>query len=118
MSSTRHDCIFCKIVNKEIPAQLLYEDDNIIAFNDIDPKAPIHILIIPKKHIQKVSEVNIDDKDLLSSMIFIANKLAKEKSIDESGFRLVLNCGSDGGQAVDHVHLHLFGGRPMNWPPG
>jgi histidine triad (HIT) family protein len=111
--------IFSKIINKEIPADIVYESDNILAFKDIDPKAPVHILIIPKKEITKITEVDGKrDSVLLGEMFDAANKIAKEMKIDRDGFRLVINCGSNGGQAVYHLHMHLLGGRLMNWPPG
>ena len=111
--------IFSKIINKEIPAEIVFESENILAFKDINPQAPVHILIIPKIEIPKVTDINVKEHDgLLGEMINTANKLAKENGIDESGFRLVLNCGDNGGQEVYHLHLHLLGGRQMKWPPG
>ena len=111
--------IFSKIINKEIPADIVFESENILAFKDINPQAPVHILIIPKTEIPKVTDLNEKDHaSLLGEMINAANKLAKENRIDESGFRLVLNCGDNGGQEVYHLHLHLLGGRQMKWPPG
>jgi len=111
--------IFSKIINKEIPADIVFESDNILAFKDINPQAPVHILIIPKIEIPKVTD--IDGKQhasLLGEMIDAANKLAKDMEIAEDGFRLVFNCGDNGGQEVYHLHLHLLGGRKMKWPPG
>ncbi len=111
--------IFSKIINKEIPADIVFESDSILAFKDINPQAPVHILIIPKTEIPKVTNLNgKEHASLLGEMIDAANKLAKENGIDESGFRLVLNCGDNGGQEVYHLHLHLLGGRQMKWPPG
>lgn len=111
--------IFSRIINKEIPADIVFETDNILAFKDIDPKAPVHILIIPKKEIQKVTDIDGKrDSALLGEMFDAANKIAEEMKIDRDGFRLVINCGSNGGQAVYHLHMHLLGGRQMNWPPG
>jgi len=111
--------IFTKIINKEIPADIVYETDNVLAFKDIKPQAPIHILIIPKIEISKVSDINgIEHASLLGEMFDAANKLAKDMGISERGFRLVFNCGNDGGQEVYHIHMHLLGGRHMNWPPG
>ena len=104
--------IFSKIINKEIPAEIVFETENILAFNDINPQAPVHILIIPKTEIPKVTDLNgKEHAALLGDMIDAANKLAKENGIDESGFRLVFNCGDNGGQEVYHLHLHLLGGR-------
>jgi len=111
--------IFSKIINKEIHADIVYETDNVLAFMDINPQAPVHILIIPKIEIPKVTD--IDGKthaQLLGELFDAANKLAKEYKIDQDGFRLVLNCGDNGGQDVYHLHMHLLGGRKMNWPPG
>ncbi len=112
------DCLFCKIIARQIPADIVYEDDKVLAFNDISPQAPVHILIVPKKHIDKVSNLKESDKDIVCELIFTAKKLAQEKGIAESGYRLVLNNNRDAGQAVLHIHLHLLGGRKMGWPPG
>jgi histidine triad (HIT) family protein len=112
--------IFTKIINKEIPASIVYETDDVLAFKDIDPKAPVHILIIPKKiEIPKVTDIRGKEHgELLGKMFDAANKIAKDTGIDEEGFRLVINCGSNAGQAVYHLHMHLLGGRLMQWPPG
>ncbi len=111
--------IFSKIINKEIPADVVFESDSILAFKDINPQAPVHILIIPKIEIPKVTDINVKEHDgLLGEMISTANKLAKDMGIAEEGFRLVFNCGDNGGQEVYHLHLHLLGGRQMKWPPG
>jgi len=115
---TDSSCIFCKIVNKEIPVKLEYENDQVIAFNDVNPEAPVHILIIPKAHIEKVSDFDLKDRDLITELVLVANELAAKKGIAESGYRIVINCNKGAGQAVYHVHLHLLGGRAMNWPPG
>lgn len=113
-----NDCIFCKIVNNEIPSQKVYEDKNLFAFNDINPQAPIHILIIPKKHIEKFSSMEEADKELIGLMFLAAKKIAKDKGIDKVGYRIVGNCEKDAGQLVFHIHLHLLGGRKFGWPPG
>ena len=110
------DCIFCKIVKREIPATIVFEDDLSIAFRDIEPQAPAHILIIPKKHIRTVVEATEEDKPLLGHLIYVANEIAKKEDINQ--FRLVINCGSKSGQLVWHIHIHLLGGRQMTWPPG
>ncbi|NWF49802.1 MAG: histidine triad nucleotide-binding protein [Ignavibacteriaceae bacterium] len=111
--------IFSKIINKEIPADIVFESENVLAFKDINPKAPVHILIIPKTEIPKVTDIKgSEHAALLGEMIDAANKIAKEMGIAEDGFRLVFNCGDNGGQEVYHLHLHLLGGRKMNWPPG
>jgi histidine triad (HIT) family protein len=112
------DTIFSKIINKEIKADIVYESDKVLAFRDINPQAPVHIIIIPKEEIPRIN--NFDSKkhsELLSEMIDAANKLAAEMKIDD-GYRLVINSGDKGGQTVYHLHLHLLGGRQMNWPPG
>ena len=111
--------IFSKIINKEIPANIVFENENVLAFKDINPQAPVHILIIPKIEIPKVTDINGNEhSQLLGEMIDAANKIAKDIGISEDGFRLVFNCGENGGQEVYHLHLHLLGGRKMNWPPG
>jgi len=111
--------IFSKIIKKEIPAEIVFESENVVAFKDIKPQAPIHILIIPKIEIPKVSDIKgSEHAALLGEMFDAANKLAKDLGISERGFRLVFNCGNDGGQEVYHIHMHLLGGRHMNWPPG
>jgi len=113
------DTIFSKIIRKEIPAKVVYESKDVLAFRDVNPQAPIHILIIPKMEIKDITEINSSEHaKLLSEMIEAANKLAVSEKIDKSGFRLVINTGKDGGQTVDHLHIHLIGGRPMKWPPG
>ncbi|MEJ2314611.1 MAG: histidine triad nucleotide-binding protein [Nitrospirota bacterium] len=112
------DCLFCKIAEGRIPAKVVYEDDRVVAFEDIDPQAPVHTLVIPRKHIATTLEVGDGDKELVGHLMAVANRLAREKGIAESGFRLVLNTNADGGQAVYHLHLHLLGGRRMAWPPG
>jgi len=111
--------IFSKIINREIPADIVYETENVIAFHDINPQAPTHILIIPKVEIPTVKEISgVEHGQLLGELIDAANKIAKQENISEEGFRLVFNCGSNGGQEVYHLHMHLLGGRKMNWPPG
>jgi histidine triad (HIT) family protein len=112
------NCLFCKIIDKEIPAKIVYEDEHVLAFEDVSPQAPVHILIVPKKHISTLLDVKEEDNELIGRMFQAANVLAKEKRIDEKGFRTVMNCNADAGQTVFHIHLHLLGGRGMNWPPG
>lgn len=107
-------CIFCDIVNGHAPATIIYESDKIIAFDDINPVAPQHKLIIPKKHFATLNDVTLEDKDLLSDMLFVAKKLAIDLDIDKSGYRTIFNCNKDGGQLVYHLHLHLIGGRALN----
>lgn len=111
------DCLFCKIVAGEIPAQKVYEDDSCIAFADIDPKAPIHLLVIPRRHISSLAQVNAKDKELLGHLLLSATELAAKQHLAK-GFRIVMNTGEEGGQTVDHLHLHVLGGRSMHWPPG
>ncbi|WP_427339533.1 histidine triad nucleotide-binding protein [Caloranaerobacter sp. DY30410] len=112
------DCIFCKIVNGEIPSNKVYEDDKVLAFEDINPQAPVHILVIPKEHIPSIKDINEDNIDIISHIHLVIKKLAKEKGIDQDGFRIVNNCGEKGGQTVGHLHYHLLGGRHLMWPPG
>tara|TARA_Y100001970_G_C13534354_1_gene509208 strand:+ start:112 stop:456 length:345 start_codon:yes stop_codon:yes gene_type:complete len=110
--------IFQKIIDREIPANILYEDNHIIAIEDINPVAPVHALIIPKKCIPTLNDIDSVDIDIVGKMFIVAKELAKEFKIDESGYRTVFNCNDDGGQTVDHIHLHLIGRRKLNWPPG
>jgi histidine triad (HIT) family protein len=111
--------IFSKIINKEIPADIVFESESIVAFKDIRPQAPVHILIIPKVEIPKVTDIKSSEhSNLLGEMFDTANILAKQMGIDQDGFRLVFNCGTNGGQEVYHLHMHLLGGRQMKWPPG
>ena len=112
------DCIFCKIASKQIDSDIVFESDRVVAFRDINPQAPTHILIIPNKHIPKIAEANEEDQDLLGEMILTARDIATQENIAENGYRLVFNNGAHGGQDVYHIHLHLLGGRPMQWPPG
>ena len=112
------DCIFCKIAKKTIPADILFEDEQLIAFNDIRPQAPTHVLIIPKKHIPTLNDTVESDKNLLGIMILKAAEFAKTKGFSETGYRLVFNINSGGGQDVYHIHLHLLSGHQMTWPPG
>jgi len=113
-----NECLFCKMVSGVISCDKVHENENVLAFRDIDPKAPTHILIIPKKHITTLNEINENDQELLGELLLTAKKIAKDEGIDTSGYRTVFNCNSDGGQTVFHIHMHLLGGRPMAWPPG
>lgn len=108
------DCIFCKIVAGEIPAEILYQDEEIVAFRDINPKAPVHILIIPRKHIPSLDQLKESDSALVGRMVAVANKLAKDEGVAEKGYRLAVNCGKEGGQLVPHLHMHLLGGRRLS----
>lgn len=108
------DCIFCSIIAKESPATIEYEDDDVLAFWDVDPKAPIHILIVPKKHITSITQIQKEDIPLIGKLVYVGKILAQKKQIDEDGYRLVFNVGRLGGQIVDHIHLHLLGGQELN----
>jgi len=110
--------IFKKIIDKEIPADIVYEDDLCLAFRDIRPKAPIHILLIPKKEIPTIQDITAKDSELLAHLMTKVTEIAKSENIDETGYRVVINCKDDGGQEVPHLHFHIMGGRQMTWPPG
>jgi len=112
------DCLFCGIAARKIPARIVYEDDLIVAFDDIRPQAPTHTLIIPREHFSSLADVPAEKAGLLSHMLLKAREIAEDKGISRSGYRIVLNTGRDSGQAVFHIHFHLLGGRPMSWPPG
>ena len=112
------ETIFSKIINGEIPAKVLYDDEQILAFRDINPQGPIHVLIIPKKVIKTVDDVAAEDAELVGKMVLVAAQIARDEGIADDGYRLVFNCREQGGQEVDHLHLHLIGGRKMTWPPG
>ncbi len=112
------DCPFCRIEAKQSKSQILYEDDQVLAFEDIHPQAPLHVLIIPRKHIATLLDVAEEDVSLMGRLVLVANRIAREKRVDRSGFRIVINCNRNGGQTVGHLHLHLLAGRGMGWPPG
>ncbi len=112
------DCIFCKIVQGEIPSKIVYEDDAVLAFDDINPEAPVHVLVIPKKHIASFNELTAQDGELLVKIMESIQRIAILKKVDQSGYRIVNNCGADGGQTVGHLHFHIMGGREMLWPAG
>lgn len=112
------NCIFCKIVNGEIPAKKVYEDEKVLAFHDINPQAPFHILVIPKKHISTLLELDERDKELIGHIYSVINRVARDLGFDERGFRVVTNCKEEAGQTVFHIHFHVLAGRPMDWPPG
>jgi len=111
------DCLFCKIVKKEIPSGIVFENDKLLAFEDINPQAPTHILIIPKEHFASLKEIPEEKKDILAELLTLARQIAGEKGLSK-GYRIVLNTGKESGQAVFHIHFHLLGGRQMTWPPG
>ncbi|MCE8016316.1 histidine triad nucleotide-binding protein [Halomonas sp. MCCC 1A17488] len=112
------DCLFCKIVKREIPADIVYEDDQVLAFNDINPQAPTHILIIPKQHIATLNDIEEHDQALVGKLPRVAARLAEEHGFAEAGYRVVMNCNDQGGQTVYHIHMHLMGGRRFTWPAG
>lgn len=112
------DCLFCKLVKGDIPAKILYQDDDVIAFEDIAPQAPTHFLVIPKRHISTLNDLTADDAALVGKLPITAAKVAKEQGIAEGGYRVVMNCNEMGGQTVYHIHMHVLGGRAMTWPPG
>jgi histidine triad (HIT) family protein len=111
------NCIFCKIIDGSIPSEFIYEDDKVVAFKDINSQAPVHILIIPKEHIESANDINEENSYLIGHIFEVANKLAKKLELHK-GYRIVNNCKEHGGQSVDHIHFHLLGGRQMLWPPG
>lgn len=111
------DCLFCKINAGEIPASILYEDERVTVFNDINPQAPLHALVIPKKHISTLNDISEEDQDLVGYMVKVAANVAADNGYAEDGYRTVFNCNSHGGQTVFHIHLHLLAGKPLGWPP-
>ncbi len=112
------DCLFCKIINHEIPGSIVYEDERILAFNDINPQAPTHVLLVPKRHITSLTDLRVEDDQLVGELVRRAAAIAKERGISAGGFRTVFNTNRGAGQTVFHIHLHLLGGRNMKWPPG
>ena len=112
------DCLFCKIRDGEIPGDIVFEDDDVLAFNDVNPQAPVHVLIIPKKHIATVNDVSPDDVGVMGKLFSAAKAIAAEQGFDEDGYRVVVNCNQRAGQVVFHIHMHLLAGRDLHWPPG
>jgi histidine triad (HIT) family protein len=112
------DCIFCRIAEKKLPSKLIYEDEFAVAFEDINPQAPVHVLVIPRKHIPTSLNLKEEDNVLVGRLFQVANTIARQKGIAERGFRIVMNCNAEAGQTVFHLHIHLLGGRAMHWPPG
>jgi histidine triad (HIT) family protein len=112
------DCLFCKIIERKIPASVVYEDERVLAFDDVNPQAPTHVLVIPKRHIESLNELSTEDDRLIGEVVRRAAAIAKERGISEGGFRTVFNTNREAGQTVFHIHLHLLGGRSMHWPPG
>lgn len=113
-----NECLFCKIASGEIPSDIVYQDDDMLAFRDINPQAPTHILVIPRKHIETIAELSNQDSGLVGKTICLARDLAKQEGVEDSGYRLVFNNGTGAGQSMFHIHLHLLGGRSFTWPPG
>lgn len=111
-------CIFCRIIERSIPATIVYEDDYAIAFEDVNPKAPVHTLIVPRKHITDIHSIVVSDRELIGHLFFVAKTIASQKKLDVGGYRMVINNGVDAGQTVFHIHLHLLAGRGFAWPPG
>jgi histidine triad (HIT) family protein len=112
------NCIFCKIIEKKIPSRVVYEDDLSLAFEDVNPQAPVHILVVPKKHISEIHSMTEGDRELIGHLFLTARKIAAQKSLDEKGYRMVINNGAGVGQTVFHIHLHVLSGRRFHWPPG
>jgi histidine triad (HIT) family protein len=112
------ECAFCKIASGELPATKVHDDDVVVAFRDINARAPTHILIIPRKHVASLNNLSREDDAAMGHLVRVATQIAQQEGIADTGYRLVANCGNDGGQSVDHVHFHLLGGRAMTWPPG
>ena len=112
------DCLFCKIARKEIPAKLLFEDEDVVAFEDINPQAPVHVLVVPRRHIPTLNDLTPEDDAIVGKLARVSARLAAERGVAEAGWRSVVNVNREGGQLVFHVHMHCMGGRPMFWPPG
>jgi histidine triad (HIT) family protein len=112
------DCLFCKISDNQIPAKIVFQDDKAMAFEDIHPESPIHVIIIPRKHISTILDITDEDQDIMGYLYLVAKRIAIDKSLAEDGFRLVVNCGKSGGQEISHIHIHMLGGRLFGWPPG
>lgn len=112
------NCLFCKIIKGEIPCSRVYEDDNVVAFKDISPEAPVHILVIPKIHVESANYITEKNSSIVSNVFLAINKIVKDQGIDKTGYRVVNNCGEQGGQTVMHLHFHILGGRNLTWPPG
>jgi histidine triad (HIT) family protein len=115
---SEQECLFCKIVAKEIPADIVWESDSALAFRDINPQAPTHVLVIPRQHIATINDLTDDDRETVSELFLAARAIAAEEGMAEDGYRVVMNCNAAAGQTVFHIHLHLLGGRQMTWPPG
>ena len=114
----KEDCLFCKIIKKQIPSEMLYEDDKVIVIKDISPQAPVHVIIIPKQHIDNLNCLKEDQSEIIGHIFMVATKVVQTLGIANTGYRIVSNCGEQGGQTVQHIHFHLLGGRLLEWPPG
>lgn len=112
------DCIFCKIIQKKIPSMIVHEDEYSLAFEDVSPQAPVHVLVVPKNHIVDIHSITVADRELVGHLFFVARTVASQKGLEKNGYRMVINNGRDAGQAVFHIHLHLLAGRKFSWPPG
>jgi histidine triad (HIT) family protein len=115
---SENECIFCDIIEGRMPGDIIYEDDEIVAFKDINPQAPVHVLVVPRKHYPTLLDLRDEDANLIGRLILVASELARRFNIDRRGFRVVFNCNRESGQSIYHLHLHLLGGRIMTWPPG
>lgn len=113
-----NDCIFCRVVRGEIPAKIVRQDEHTVAFRDINPQAPTHVLVVPREHVSSIEAMDESHEALIGKLVGAAREIARREGVAESGYRLVINTGADGGQTVDHVHVHVLGGRSMHWPPG
>jgi histidine triad (HIT) family protein len=112
------DCLFCKIIRQEIPSTPVYEDETTYAFRDINPQAPVHVLVVPREHLARVSDAGPGQEAMLGHLVYVAAEVARCEGIEDAGYRLVINCGEHGQQAVEHIHIHVLGGRQLTWPPG
>lgn len=112
------ECLFCRIVARTIPSKIVFEDDVAVAFEDVNPQAPVHVLVVPRRHVGSIAELQAADAGLMGHLMVAGAAIAKQKGVSESGYRIVINTGKNGGQTVFHLHLHVLGGRPMHWPPG
>ena len=112
------NCLFCRIAAGDIPAKIAYQDEDVVAFHDINPQAPLHVLVIPRKHIAAINDLQADDAEIVGKLFLVAKQIATEAGYSDDGYRVVMNCGVDAGQTVFHIHLHLLAGRRLTWPPG
>jgi histidine triad (HIT) family protein len=115
---SEQDCLFCKILNGDIPADIIYESDSAIAFRDVNPQAPTHVLVIPRKHVATINDLNEEDQEIVGSLYLAAKDIARAEGLSDEGYRAVMNCNEGAGQSVFHIHLHVLGGRALSWPPG